>query len=236
MRTHANALQCPTGPPARIVKGIDVAPKGDDACGHSPGLQFMAVGSSAAVYSMSLRRNAISEQMDAFPNSHYGLAKLLGETITRYFSKTGGLPSSILRYWYPCTDDPSSKIDYCQGLLRGLMTGEMTFILPAEDAEDPGYQQPIFIDDIVRVTVGSAQFADTSGFVLNVSGGQTLTLREVVETMADVFGVEPKIETEDPENAVNLIRGTYDLHRLKDTVGLPEVPFREGLLQLKKNM
>ena len=201
-----------------------------------PRLQFMGVGSSAAVYNMASRRHEISEQTDTFPTSHYGLSKLLGEAVTRYFSKTRDIPATILRYWYPFTDDPSSTIDYYQGLLRGLMSGEMTFVLPPDDAEDPGYQQPIFIDDIVRITVRSAEFADPSGLVLNVAGGQTLTLREVVETMAEVFDVEPKIETEGPDKAVNLIRGTYDLRRLADTTGLPEVPFRDGLLRLRENM
>ena len=77
-----------------------------------PHLEFVAVGSSAAVYNMELRRYSITEEMEAFPDSHYGHTKLLGETIAEYFSKTRTIARSILRYWYPYTDDPSSKIDY----------------------------------------------------------------------------------------------------------------------------
>lgn len=58
----------------------------------------------------------------------------------------------------------------------------------------------------------------------------------MIETIGEVFNLEPKIETKGPGTRVNLLCGAYDLKKLGDTVGLPVVPFREGLARLKKNM
>jgi len=133
-----------------------------------------------------------------------------------------------LRYWFPYSDDLAATSDYYQGLLKRLERSD-TFILPDDDS---GCQQPLFIDDLVRITIDSLQHASTDPFVLNVAGHERLTPRQVVLTMAEVFEVEPKIEY-GPADQCNVLSGSYDLAKLKQAPGLGQVTFREGMQRLR---
>ncbi len=194
-------------------------------------LKVLVVGSSAAVY-VGGKRYGITEETLPIPSGWYGVSKAVGEHIAEYFARTRSIPCSILRYWFPYTDDPSAKSDYYQGLVERMKKGEPFILL----TEDEGCQQPLFIDDIVRITIDSARFASPAPFILNVSGRERLTFREVIEQMAEVFELKPVIEMESPGKPCNLLKGFYDHAKLERTVGLLKVTFREGLTRLKKNL
>jgi len=196
-----------------------------------PGLRLLVVGSTAGVC-IGAKRYGITEETIPIPDTWYGVSKSVGEHIAEYFARTRSIPCSILRYWFPYTDDPSARANYYKDLVERMKKGE-PFVLPAEEE---GFQQPIFIDDIVRITIDSSRFATPASFILNVSGRERLTFRDIIGQIAEVFGLKPVIEMESPGKPCNLLKGFYDLSKLERTVGLPKVTFREGLARLKKNL
>ena len=197
---------------------------------HLTRLEQYVVSSSVAVYRGASRYD-ISEQSPTIPNGIYGTTKLAGDVLATHISRERRLPGAILRYWFPYTDEPDVSSDYFQGLLQRLREGK-TFVVPDDDTV---CQQPLFIDDLVRITVDALDFVSDEPFVLNVAGHKRLPLMQVISTLAEVFELEPQIRVA-PTDACNLLHGSYDLTRLAETCGLGTVGFREGQVRLKKAM
>ena len=195
-----------------------------------PDLEQFVLGSTVAVYTGAGRYD-LTENSPTVPGTVYGTTKLAGDVIACSIAQRRHLPGAILRYWFPYTDEPGVASDSYQALVRRLAEGK-PFRLSRDFA---GCQQPLFIDDLVRITVDSLRFADPAPFLLNVSGPERLTLREVVTTLGEVFSTAPVIE-EGGQESINLISGSYDLTRLETTCGGGGVLFRQGLQRLRQNM
>ncbi len=196
---------------------------------HMKNLEQFVVGSTVAVY-VGACRDDIKETSPAVPGGVYGTTKLVGDALATFLAEVRQVPAAILRYWFPYCNDPGVPNDYYQGLVRRLEAGD-PFVLPDDDS---GCQQPLFIDDLVRISVDALNFTSTEPFVLNVAGPQRLLLSQVVSTMAQVFQIEPKIEHAPPSQC-NLLSGSYDLTKLGQTCGHGRVNFREGMERLKAN-
>ena len=194
---------------------------------HFSQLDQFVIGSTVAVY-VAGGKIDLTEHSPTIPAGVYGSSKLVGDAIATHISRQRELRGAVLRYWFPYSDDLAATSDYYQGLLKRLERSD-TFILPDDDS---GCQQPLFIDDLVRITIDSLQHASTDPFVLNVAGHERLTPRQVVLTMAEVFEVEPKIEY-GPADQCNVLSGSYDLAKLKQAPGLGQVTFREGMQRLR---
>lgn len=190
-------------------------------------LEQFVVGSSVAVYVGSGQREDLTEQSPTIPSGLYGTSRLAGDVLATHLAQSRGLSGAILRYWFPYTDEPGVANDYYQGVLGRLRRGE-PFVLPRGR---PGCQQPVFIDDVVRITLDSLRFASPEPFVLNVAGPERLTLRQIVDTLADVFGAQPNVELSDADES-NLLSGSFDLTRLEQTCGAGKVRFADGLRRL----
>jgi nucleoside-diphosphate-sugar epimerase len=192
-----------------------------------PDLEAYVLGSSVAVYTGSGVREELTEESVTVLGGVYGTGKLLGDTVAAYVSRRRGLAGSILRYWFPYTDEPGVPQNYYEGLLSSLRAGS-PFRVPVSS---PGCQQPLFIADLVRITVDSLRFASPEPFILNVAGHERLSLRQILETMGRASGLEPKIVL-DPAGGSDLLSGSYDLTKLARTCGLGTVPFAEGMARL----
>ncbi len=196
-----------------------------------PDLEAYVLGSSVGVYTGGPNRYDLTEASPTIPGGVYGTGKLMGDTLATYISRHRGLPGALLRYWFPYSDEPGVPQNYYEGLVARLQKDE-TFTLPRDL---PGCQQPLFIDDLVRITLDSLRFATPEPFVLNVAGRERLTLKQVLETMGEVFGIAPKIAF-DAGGKSDLLSGSYDLARLAATCGLGAVSFRDGLTRLRNRM
>jgi nucleoside-diphosphate-sugar epimerase len=192
-----------------------------------PNLQSFVLGSTVAVYTGSGVRDNLTEESATIPGGIYGTSKLIGEQLAIRHARRHGLPGSILRYWFPYTDEPGVPQNYYEGLLRQVVEGR-TFTLPAGT---PGCQQPVFISDLVRITLDSLRLAAAEPLVLNVAGAERLTLAQVLGTLGEVTGVAPKIVL-DASGKSDLLSGSYTLDRLAQTCGLGTVTFREGIARL----
>ena len=194
---------------------------------HLPQLEQFVIASTVAVY-VGGGRYELTEQSPTIPGGVYGTSKLAGDILATHIARRRQLPGAVLRYWFPYTDEPGVPQDYYQGLLCRLEAGD-TFVLPEDDS---GCQQPLFIDDLARITVDSLRFASTDPFVLNVAGPERLTPKQIVFTLAEVFDVEPKVEFK-PLDQCSLLSGSYDLRKLSETCGPGSVRFRQGIERLR---
>lgn len=197
---------------------------------HLTKLDQFVIGSTVAVY-VAGGKTDLTELSPTIPAGVYGSSKLVGDAIATHISRRRRLRGAILRYWFPYSDDLTAASDYYQGLLKRLERGDV-FVLPADDG---GCQQPLFIDDLVRITIDGMKRASTDPFVLNVAGHERLPPTQIVRTMADVFEVEPRIEYA-PAEQCNVLSGSYDLAKLKQTSGLGRVTFRKGMERLRASL
>ena len=196
-----------------------------------PNLKQFVIGSTVAVCVGGDARYDLTEATPAIPAGVYGTSKLIGDVIATHVARKRNLPGAILRYWFPFTDDPNVPQDYYQSLVQHLRDGRPFVISP----DDAGCQQPIFIDDLVRITMDSLRFAAPDPFVLNVAGHEKLTHEQIVTTLGEVFAIAPHIQR-DASEAPTLLTGSYDLTRLADTCGLGHITFRQGLQRLRRNL
>lgn len=195
-----------------------------------PRLEQIVVASTVAVY-VGAGRYDLTEASKPIASSMYGASKLVGDCLATHVARRRNLRGAILRYWFPYSDDPGPATNYYHGLVRRLQRGEPFYVDPG----DPGQQQPLFIDDIVAIAERAVEHAGAEPLLLNVAGAQMLTHGQVIQTMADVFGCEADVRP-DAGQRPTLLSGSYDLTRLKQSVGLGSVTFRQGLTRLRDRM
>jgi nucleoside-diphosphate-sugar epimerase len=83
---------------------------------------------------------------------------------------------------------------------------------------------PIHVDDAVRAVTAAVELTEPA--VVNVAGGETVTIADLVTLLAEAAGVEPRIghaEGDTPDLVA-------DITRMRSLLGVtPTVGLREGL-------
>jgi nucleoside-diphosphate-sugar epimerase len=141
--------------------------------------------STSSVYG----RDAVGDEMTpARPISPYGVTKLAAEHLVLANVATRGLDASIVRYF--SIFGPRQRPDMAYHLFaEALLDGRAITVFG--DGEQS--RSNTFIDDCVAGTIAAIGGAAT-GETYNIAGGEEITLNEAIASIADVLGVEPRIE------------------------------------------
>lgn len=159
------------------------------------------------------------------PFSPYGITKLAAEHLCRAFEANFGLPVTILRYF--SVYGPRQRPDMAYHILiRALLRGEpFTMYGDGEQTRSNTY-----VRDCVRATMLAAQKRDaTLGQVMNIGGGEVVSLNEVIRRLERITGRTTVIERRPPRpgdqkhTAANIGRATRLLGYR------PSQPVTEGL-------
>ncbi len=168
----------------------------------------------------------LKEEMDVHPMSPYALQKYMGELKCRLFAEIYGIETVALRYFN--VYGPRAPVDgpYAQVVSRFIeqrKNGEPLTIVP------DGTQSRDFthVRDVVRANILAAESSKVGkGEVINVGGGRSRTVLEVADLIGGpkVF-IEPRLE---PKHS------SADISHARELLGWePEVPFEEGIAELK---
>ena len=134
-------------------------------------------------------RDAVGDETTpARPISPYGVTKLAAEHLVLANVATRGLDASIVRYF--SIFGPRQRPDMAYHLFtEALLDGRPITVFG--DGEQS--RSNTFIDDCVAGTIAAIGGAET-GEDYNIAGGEEITLNAAIAAIADVLGVEPRIE------------------------------------------
>jgi UDP-glucuronate 4-epimerase len=183
----------------------------------------LVLASSSSVYG-NASTYPTREDSPTRPFSPYGVTKLAMEHLARAYGENWGLPVVLLRYF--TVYGPGQRPD--MGLHRFIAAAAqgrpVTVYGDGEQVRDFTY-----VSDAVTATIAATTVDMPSGSVLNVAGGASSTVNELVRLVAECMGcmIVTRRVAEQPGD-VRITGGAIDrAHQLLRWQ--PEMPLREGI-------
>jgi len=118
------------------------------------------------------------------PSTVYGISKLTGEHLLRYFQAQAGLEYNVLRYLFVYGPKQFAGMGYKSVIMKNferIIAGEPPTVYgDGEQALDY-----VYVDDVVDATL-SAMTSATHGEVFNIGSGRATTVNHLLDTMLRV--------------------------------------------------
>lgn len=196
------------------------------------GVKRLVFSSSAAVYGDTHGEQA-HEDMKPNPLSHYAVQKMASEYYCQVYARVYGLETVCLRYFNIFGPRQRADSPYSGAIARFL------------DAAREGRAATIFGDgsqtrDFCPVAnVASANVAaatrpaeDVAGGIFNIGSGNSVSIREVVDTIREIFPDMPEPQ-HGPARAGEVPHSRADISRAREKLGYePTKTFKEALREL----
>mgnify|MGYP001444754192 CR=1 FL=1 len=145
------------------------------------------------------------------PVGEYAMSCLGRERILTHFAERNGTRTALIRLNYAVEMRYGVLVDLARAVLSGepidLATGHVNIVWQ-------GYAN--------EVTLRALHHVDSPPFVLNVTGPETLSVRQVATALGELLGREPILVGEEAPTA--LLSNAQRCHRL---FGYPDVPLAE---------
>jgi len=182
--------------------------------------------SSAAIYGHPTYL-PIDEEHPKEPTSPYGLEKLTADHYCRLYHELYGVETVTLRY-FNAYGPRQQGGDY-----SGVISIFRDQALAGDDitVEGDGQQTRDFVhvDDIVHANLLAAASDDAVGEAFNIGTGESITIRELAETIRDVTASDSDIVHVDPRDG-DIDRSEASIDKAQDILGYqPEYDINEGL-------
>jgi len=187
------------------------------------GVKRVINASSSSVYG-KVQYLPFDEKHPTQPVSPYGVSKLAAEHYCRVFYEVYGLPTVSLRYF--TVYGPRMRPDLAISIFTGNMLANepITVFGDGEQTRDFTY-----IEDIVKVNVELLKKDVADGSVMNVGGGQRITVNELIRHIREITGSVSKVVYSDTQkgDAEHTLAGVELAEKL---VGYkPDVSVQKGL-------
>jgi UDP-glucuronate 4-epimerase len=184
----------------------------------------LVFASSSSVYGPGTGRP--SRETDAtLPLSPYGVTKLAAERLALAYALRRANPTSVVALRYFTVYGPRQRPDMAIGrVLRAALTGRpMRLYGTGAQRRDFTY-----VDDVVTATVAAGS-APAQAEVVNVGGGASVTMLDVLAGAAALTGREVPVER-DASQPGDVDATAADLTLARHLLGyVPSVAFAEGL-------
>ena len=171
-------------------------------------LSRIVVFSTGNVYGLSPVSGGGGVETDApNPAGEYAMSCLGRERIFEHFSRTLGIPVTILRLNYAVEMRYGVLLDLAR---RVALSGTIELGM--------GHVNVIWQADASAIALESLEHAAAPPTILNVTGPETLSVRRVCQQLAGMMGVETRFEGSEAGSA--LLSSAQEAHRL---FGYPQV-------------
>ena len=175
------------------------------------------IGGTKVVYasSSSVYGNAAayptSEDDLPRPHSPYGVTKLAAEHLCNLYAANWKLPTVSLRYF--TVYGPRQRPDMAMHRLLAAALSGASFPLYGDGSAVRDFT---YVDDVVAANLAAADHDCEPGTVVNIAGGSSVTMTELLALAADVVGQAPAIDRQ-PNQPGDVARtgGTIDRARTK---------------------
>lgn len=184
----------------------------------------MVVASSSSVYGGASGR-ASREADLPMPLSPYGVTKLAAERLAMAYAVRPGSRLSVVALRYFTVYGPRQRPDMAIGrVLRAIRTGD-PLCLYGDGTQRRDFT---YVDDVVSATIAAAT-APARAEVVNVGGGRSVSMLDVLESAAVVAGqAVPVVRDARQPGDVNVTEA--DLTKARELLGYaPTVPLAEGM-------
>lgn len=189
-------------------------------------LRRFVFASSSSVYGDAVRYPCEETDLPQ-PLSPYGVTKLAAEHLCTLYARNYGVPTVSLRYF--TVYGPGQRPDmaftrFCRAVHEGR---EIELYGDGEQVRDFTY-----VDDVVEanLAVAAAEPSDLApGAVVNVAGGASTTVNEVLALLGEISGTEVRVVRGAPVPG-DVLRTGGSTHAIRKATGwLPKTGLREGL-------
>jgi nucleoside-diphosphate-sugar epimerase len=158
----------------------------------------------------------------------YGLTKHVGEEYCLAFDRQFGVPAVVLRYFnvYGPRQPQTGNYALVMGIfLRRWADGE-TLVIHGEGGQRRDF---VHVRDVVRANILAFE-SQRHGAIYNVGSGTNISVKE----LADMISSDQR---HGPRRAGDAESTLADISRIRAELGwMPEVPFAEGLAEMKQRM
>jgi nucleoside-diphosphate-sugar epimerase len=158
-----------------------------DAAKSAGGIKVV-YASSSSVYGNAARYPTSEDDLPQ-PHSPYGVTKLAAEHLCNLYAANWKLPTVSLRYF--TVYGPRQRPDMAMHrLLAAALSGE-SFPLYGNGSAVRDFT---YVDDVVNANLAAADRDCEPGTVVNVAGGSSITMTDLLAIAADVVGQAPVID------------------------------------------
>ncbi|KTG08746.1 NAD-dependent epimerase/dehydratase family protein [Haloferax profundi] len=184
--------------------------------------------SSAAIYGHP-EYTPIDEGHPKQPTSPYGLEKLTADHYCRLYHDLYGVETTALRYFN--VYGPRQQGGDYSGVIsifrdQARVGDDITVEGDGEQTRDF-----IHVDDIVQANMLAATSDAAVGESFNIGTGDTITIRELAETIQDVTGTDSDIVHVDPREG-DIKRSRADITKAREALGFePKYSIKDGLTE-----
>jgi nucleoside-diphosphate-sugar epimerase len=145
-------------------------------------LSRFVYASSSSVYGNALRYPVLETDLPR-PQSPYGVTKLAAEHLAVLYARNYGVPTTSLRYF--TVYGPRQRPDMAtQRLVEAAVEGR-SFPLFGDGSQLRDFT---YVDDIVEANVLAATADTAPGEVLNLSGGSSVSMSELIRVVEETVG------------------------------------------------
>ena len=198
-------------------------------CSLESNVDFLVYLSSAAVYG-DPKYLPIDENHPTEPISPYGLTKLIGEHVLRFYSKVYGLKHAILRIFN--VYGPGQTSSYA-GVVSKFIERLKKGLPPIIYGDGFQTRDFIYVDDVseaIRLAI-EKKVCD----IFNIASGREVSINELAETILRISGLKVKPIYEDKRPG-DIERSVADISKAVRVLGFkPKVSLDQGLEMLLRH-
>lgn len=183
------------------------------------------LASSAAVYGNPVRL-PMHETDVTVPISPYGVAKLAAERYVAVYSELYGIPAASLRFF--SIYGPRQRKQVVYDLIEKVVRNPDAITMLGDGTET---RDLIFVTDVARAVLTVLEHGSLTGDVYNVATGRPHTIRQVVETVAAVLRVQPRITFTGRVRAGDPVKWCAEIEKIAQIGFVPQVSLEEGVAE-----
>jgi len=182
------------------------------------GVEHFVYASSGSVYAPSA--DALSEDSALAPNGMYPTTKQVSELVLASYAAEFNV--CALRLFTPYGPGQTGRM--IPGIMGRVRDGRPVTLTNGGQPQI----NPVYVDDVTVVVESALQLAGHE--VFNVAGPQVVSVGDIAQIAADLYGRNAQIEHQEADTAWNIIAETTKMHSLFDLPDLVEP--REGIRRM----
>jgi UDP-glucuronate 4-epimerase len=159
-----------------------------EACRHAPNVARFVYASSSSVYGQA-EAYPTDESMVPRPYSPYGVTKLAGEHLVSLYRENYGVPGVSFRFF--TVYGPRQRPDMAFSRFFDAVLSDRPVTVYGDGTQIRDFT---FVGDVVNALVAATTHAGGLPAVMNLAGGSSVSVLEVLDTIGTIAGTAVRVE------------------------------------------